>query len=276
MESRLSLELSLSGVSDQELEELYPEGARQLERLLGKEIDGGRWTGWIDQPRNLLLSEEYKQLRRRARWLRESGVECLVVVGIGGSYTGTRALLDILQATKPKVEGLEVIFVGKSLSSLEISAVKRRLHNRSFAIDVVSKSGTTIEVVTTFEIFRSLLLQRVSREEARELVIVTSDSEVGPLTKLAKEEGYLHLTIPREVGGRFSVLTAVGILPLEAAGYDTKELLIGACEGYQELFNSPTLTNPALVYALLRNTLNRRYIGEMLVVYEPALALFNE
>lgn len=276
MKKNLNLELSLSGVSDNELEEIYPKGAEYLQKLFDNSIEQGRWTGWIEQPRNLLLSEEYLRLRRIARDLREQEVEFLLVIAIGGSYTGTRALLEILQATRPKIQGCEVIFVGKSLSTLEISAIKRRLYNHSFAINVISKSGSTIEIITTFEIFRNLLLQTRSREEVKRLIIVTSDSKDGVLVKLAVEEGYQYLTIPREVGGRFSALTPVGIFPLEVAGFDTRDLLIGACEGYQNLFNSPDLNNPALVYALIRKILSKRYVGEMLVVYEPVLTMFNE
>ena len=249
--------------------------ARQL--LENGEGLGGEFTGWVDLPRSY-DREEVQRVLQTARIIRRQS-QALVVIGIGGSYLGARALLELL--TSPNYNLLcgtspQVFFTGNNLSSDALTELLDYLRDKDFSVNVVSKSGTTTEPAIAFLLFRQLLEEKYGREGARDRIFATTDREEGTLRALANQEGYATFSIPRDIGGRYSVLTPAGLLPLAVAGVDIRGILDGARSAMTAL-RRPGQENPAWQYAAARNALYAQGKNiELLAGYEPHLRAFGE
>lgn len=243
--------------------------------LLKHEGAGNEFHGWLDLPETL-DQEEYSQIKKVAQSLRKD-VDVLVVIGIGGSYLGAKAALQVLSPYfKSKEEGPEIIFAGMQLSGQYHHQLLNYLANKRFAINVISKSGTTTEPALAFRIFRKELERRLGVEEASKYIVATTDGKKGKLYELATQKGYQKFVVPDDVGGRYSVLTAVGLFPLQFAGIDTDALIEGA-KGAKKDMARPFEENACLQYAALRNILyNKGYNTEILATYEPKFSYLSE
>ncbi|MDQ0163888.1 glucose-6-phosphate isomerase [Aeribacillus alveayuensis] len=242
---------------------------------------GSGFLGWVDLPNNY-DREEFARIQKYAEKIK-SDSDVLLVIGIGGSYLGARAAIEMLNHSfyntlpKEKRQTPQVIFVGNNISSTYMKDVMDLLEDKDFSINVISKSGTTTEPAIAFRLFKKILEEKYGKEEARKRIYATTDRERGALKKLANEEGYETFTIPDDVGGRYSVLTAVGLLPIAVAGADIEAMMKGAQDASRDFGKSELMENPAYQYAVVRNVLyNKGKTIEMLINYEPALQYFAE
>lgn len=243
---------------------------------------GSEYTGWLDLP-DRENKEELTRVRKCAERLREE-VDYLVVIGIGGSYLGARAVIEALshhfdaQLPNDRRSGPKIIFAGHQLSSDYLYDLKELLRGRRVAFNVISKSGTTTEPAVAFRVLREALFRDVSEDVFRKRVIITTDRQRGALRRLAEERDLETFVIPDDVGGRFSVLTPVGLLPVAVAGIDIDELLDGAASSRdQEVQETELLKKPAARYAAVRTLLARKgYTTEILGAYEPSMRMFTE
>ncbi len=270
----LTFKSNKSCVSDEQFSNIWPEVLKahgELENQTGK---GSEFTGWLKIP-HAIVSNELEGIHEAASRIKKQS-KVLLVIGIGGSYLGSLAALDALQNNYSQFrtvtnEGVEVLFAGHTLSSAYHQKLYSYLENKDFSINVISKSGTTTEPAIAFRLFKSLLEKKYSEEEVKTRIYATTDGHKGALKQLSLHKGYTTFTIPDDIGGRFSVLTAVGLLPLAAGGIDIDSLLKGAADG-AELYASPTQDNPCYRYAAYRNSLYRSGKAiEILVNYEPSL-----
>lgn len=269
----MKIELQNANVSDK-LSGIEEEVLKSEELLLEGNGEGSDFLGWIDLPINY-DKDEFDRIKKSAEKIRKDS-DILVAIGIGGSYLGAKAVINALSNSFSKSKP-EVIFTGNHLSSTEIVELKDYLKDKDFSINVISKSGTTTEPAVAFRIFKELLEERYSEEEAKGRIYATTDKEKGALKTLASNMGYESFVVPDNVGGRFSVLTAVGLLPIAVAGGDIDKLMQGAADYRDEIFDKDYNENPALQYAAARNLLNREGKDiEILVTYEPKLSYFNE
>ena len=236
--------------------------------------EGHDYLGWLDLPKTY-DKEEYARIIQAAKNIRRNS-QVLVVIGIGGSYLGAKAGLEFLKSPFKKSK-LEIVFAGHQMSGSYLSELITYLKNKKFSINVISKSGTTTEPAIAFRVLKKLLEEQVGVEEAKSRIYATTDKKVGALYTVAKQNGYEMFVIPDDVGGRFSVLTAVGLLPLEAAGIKTKDILKGAKDAYNQYKKTDLAQNDAYLYAVTRYLLytSGKKI-EMLVGYEPNLLFLNE
>lgn len=223
-----------------------------LNNLKNKQGKGSDYMGWVSLPLDY-DKNELEQILKIKEEIQEKA-ECLVVIGIGGSYLGAKAALEYLQSVSdPKVE---IIFMGNDISSYHLNKKLNYLKNKEFYVNVISKSGTTLEPAVAFRFVKKLTEEKYG-DKASQRIIATTDPKDGALRQLSKEQGYRLLTIPKNVGGRYSVLTAVGLLPIAAAGYCIKDMLLGAKDAYNDFMNNLDFeTNPALLHASYRNLLN--------------------
>lgn len=242
---------------------------------------GSDFLGWVDLPENY-DKEEFARIKKSAEKIK-SDSDVLLVIGIGGSYLGARAAIEMLNHSFYNLLGKEdrqapqVIFVGNSISSTYMHDLFDLLKDKDVSINVISKSGTTTEPALAFRVFRKFLEDKYGVEEAKSRIYATTDREKGALKTLATEQGYESFIIPDDVGGRYSVLTAVGLLPIAASGVNIDDMMEGAHQAQVD-FSEPDLDkNPAYQYAAVRNVLyNKGKTIEMLINYEPALQYFNE
>ncbi|MCY9588942.1 glucose-6-phosphate isomerase [Paenibacillus chitinolyticus] len=242
---------------------------------------GSDYLGWIDLP-VAYDKEEFGRIQKAAKQI-QSDSEALVVIGIGGSYLGARAAIEMLSHSfynlldKDKRKTPAVYFVGQNISSTYVTHLLQLLEGKDFSVNVISKSGTTTEPAIAFRIFRELLEKKYGKEAARKRIYATTDREKGALKQLANGEGYESFVIPDDVGGRYSVLTAVGLLPIAVAGIDIEEMMKGAADA-REAFSNPELSeNASYQYAAVRNALYRKgKTTEILVNYEPSLHYVSE
>ncbi|GAB6440168.1 glucose-6-phosphate isomerase [Bacillus cereus] len=242
---------------------------------------GSDFLGWVDLP-TAYDKEEFARIQKSAEKIK-SDSDILLVIGIGGSYLGARAAIEMLNHSfynvLPKEERKtpQIIFVGNNISSTYVRDLMDVLKDKDFSVNVISKSGTTTEPAIAFRIFRKLLEEKYGKEEARTRIYATTDASRGALKTLATEEGYESFVIPDDVGGRYSVLTAVGLLPIAASGIDIETIMKGAAQASKD-FSTPELAeNPAYQYAAVRNALyNKGKTIEMLINYEPGLQYFSE
>lgn len=239
------------------------------------------FLGWVDLPQNY-DQLEFERIQMAAEKIK-SDSDILLVIGVGGSYLGARAAIEMLnhsfRAILPieKQSAPQVIFVGHTISSTYLSDVIDVLEGKDFSINVISKSGTTTEPAIAFRIFRKLLEERYGREEARNRIYATTDRQKGALKTLADTEGYETFVIPDNVGGRYSVLTAVGLLPIAVSGVDVRYMMNGAAQAMEDLSKPEIMQNAAYQYAAIRNILyNKGKTVEMLVYYEPGMKYFAE
>ena len=250
------------------------EGRAKLESGSGA---GGDFTGWVHLPRDY-DKEEFARIQAAAERIR-SDSQALVVIGIGGSYLGARAVVELLHSPNFNLthkDGPEIYFAGNGLSSDAMLEVIDLVKDKDFSVNVISKSGTTTEPAVAFRIFKALLEEKYGREGARKRIYATTDAHKGALKGLAVAEGYEEFVVPDAVGGRYSVLTAVGLLPIACAGIDIAALMEGAAQAMEELAR-PGADNPAWQYAAARHAL---YTGgkkvEILAAYEPSFRFFGE
>ncbi|HEX6922386.1 MAG TPA: glucose-6-phosphate isomerase [Bacillales bacterium] len=242
---------------------------------------GSDFLGWLDLPSDY-DKEEFARIQEASRKI-QSDSDVLLVIGIGGSYLGARAAIEMLQHSfyniLPQSERRtpQVIFVGNNISSTYISELFDVLEDKDVSLNVISKSGTTTEPAIAFRIFRKWLEDKYGKAEARKRIYATTDKSKGALRTLAEQEGYETFVIPDDVGGRYSVLTAVGLLPIAAAGLDIQAMMDGAAKASKDLNRDDLDGNPAYQYAVARNVLyNKGKTVELLVNYEPALHYFGE
>ncbi|PLR79386.1 glucose-6-phosphate isomerase [Bacillus sp. V3-13] len=242
---------------------------------------GSDFLGWIDLPVDY-DKEEFSRIQKAAEKIKADS-DVLLVIGIGGSYLGARAAIEMLQHSfynalpKEKRSTPQILFVGNNISSTYMKDVIDLLEGKDFSINVISKSGTTTEPAIAFRIFRKLLEEKYGVTEARKRIYATTDRERGALKTLASEEGYESFVIPDDVGGRYSVLTAVGLLPIAASGADIEAMMQGAAKAREDFSHSELEENAAYQYAAVRNILyNKGKSIEMLVNYEPGLQYFAE
>lgn len=242
---------------------------------------GNDYLGWIDLPSEY-DKEEFSRIVKSAEKIK-SDSDVLLVVGIGGSYLGARAAIELLNhsfynaLSKEQRKTPQVIFVGNNISSTYLRDVMDLLEGKDFSVNVISKSGTTTEPAIAFRIFRKLLEEKYGQEEAKKRIYATTDKARGALKTLATEEGYESFVIPDDVGGRYSVLTAVGLLPIAVSGANIEQMMKGALDASVEFGKSELEDNLAYQYAAVRNVLyNKGKTIEMLINYEPGLQYFAE
>lgn len=242
---------------------------------------GNDFLGWVDLPKDY-DKEEFARIQKSAEKIK-SDSDILLVIGIGGSYLGARAAIEMLNhsffniVSKEKRNAPQVIFLGQNISSTYMQDVMDVLEGRDFSINIISKSGTTTEPAIAFRVFREKLEAKYGKEEARKRIYATTDKARGALKTLANEEGYESFVIPDDVGGRFSVLTAVGLLPIAASGLDIQKMMDGAAKASEDFSEAELEDNLAYQYAAVRNLLyTKGKTIEMLINYEPALMYFGE
>ncbi|UXR72152.1 MULTISPECIES: glucose-6-phosphate isomerase [unclassified Staphylococcus] len=237
---------------------------------------GNDFLGWVDLPVNY-DKEEFDRILKAAEAIK-SHSDVLVVIGIGGSYLGARSAIEMLTPTFKKNHDVpEIIFAGHHLSSSYTQELIEYLDGKDFSVNVISKSGTTTEPAVAFRLFKQLLEEKYGKEEAVKRIFATTDKAKGALKQLATNEGYESFVVPDDVGGRFSVLTAVGLLPIAVAGIDIAAMMAGAAKAREELSSDDLTQNIAYQYASIRNILySKGYTTEMLINYEPSLQYFNE
>ncbi len=263
------------GISEDDLNELMPLLKVADRKLWQHNGEGSDFTGWLDRPVNY-DREEFARIKKAAKKIRGDS-DILLVVGIGGSYLGARAAIEFLygsyynRAHKP-----EIYFVGNSFSGAELSEVLSFCEGKRVSVNVISKSGTTTESAVAFRIIRKYMESRYAPDELRNRIYATTDKVKGALRALAEKEGYETFVVPDDIGGRFSVLTAVGLLPIAVSGADIDALMLGAAD-QRELMLSQGMENDAYKYALLRNAfLKKGRISEVMVSYDPALRMLIE
>lgn len=242
---------------------------------------GNDFLGWIDLPENY-DKEEFARIQKAAEKI-QSDSEVLVVIGIGGSYLGAKAALDFLNHSfynlldKAERKAPQIFFAGNSISSSYLTDLIHIIGDRDFSVNVISKSGTTTEPAIAFRIFKEMLIKKYGREEANKRIYATTDKAKGAVKVEADEEGWETFVIPDDVGGRFSVLTAVGLLPIAASGADISQLMEGANQARKDFSSDKLEENAAYQYAALRNILYRKgKVTELLINYEPSLQYFSE
>ncbi|MEH7795434.1 glucose-6-phosphate isomerase [Bacillus safensis] len=242
---------------------------------------GSDYLGWVDLPKQY-DREEFARIKKSADKIK-SDSDVLLVVGIGGSYLGARAAIEFLNHSfynmlpKGKRKTPQIIFIGNNISSSYLTDVMDLLEDADFSINVISKSGTTTEPAIAFRIFKKLLIEKYGAEEAKKRIYATTDKARGALKTLATEEGYESFIIPDDVGGRYSVLTAVGLLPIAVSGADIDQMMEGAAKASEDFASSELSENAAYQYAVVRNVLyNKGRTIEMLINYEPGLQYFAE
>ncbi|MCS4486799.1 glucose-6-phosphate isomerase [Staphylococcus americanisciuri] len=237
---------------------------------------GSDFLGWVDLPVDYDKAE-FERILAAAEEIKAHS-DVLVVIGIGGSYLGARSAIEMLTPAFKKNSDLpEIIFAGHHLSSSYTQELIDYLDGKDFSVNVISKSGTTTEPAVAFRLFKQLLEEKYGKEEAVKRIFATTDKAKGALKQLATNEGYASFVVPDDVGGRFSVLTAVGLLPIAVAGIDIQAMMAGAAKAREELSSDDLEQNIAYQYASIRNVLyNKGYTTEMLINYEPSLQYFNE
>ncbi|WP_339024752.1 glucose-6-phosphate isomerase [Spiroplasma endosymbiont of Agriotes lineatus] len=235
---------------------------------------GSNFLGWVDLPKNYNKTE-WEAMKIIAKRLIPE-IKVLIVIGIGGSYLGAKAAIDMIKGLYSQ-DSLEIIFVGNTLSSSYTNQILEYVKDKEFAINVISKSGSTTEPAIAFRLFRDLLEKQKGKAIAKTRIIATTDTKNGILKNLANKEGYETLVIPDDIGGRFSVLTPVGIFVMAMAGIDIDKVMLGANQAYADL-NNDTLENQAYKYAVVRTILHqeKQYPVEMLVNYESQMSSLAE
>lgn len=235
---------------------------------------GNDFLGWVDLPVNY-DKDEVEAILKKAEELKEE-IEVLLVCGIGGSYLGARAAIEAINGLYP-TNKVKIIYIGNTFSSNYLAQVKEYVKDKEFGINVISKSGTTTETSIAFRIFKDLLETTKGKEVAQRRIVATTDKAKGALKTLATQEGYTTFVVPDDVGGRYSVLTAVGLFPIAMAGIDIKAMMHGAADAREKYNNPDLLTNECYQYGVARQILNKQgYPAEMFVTYELQLAMVAE
>ena len=272
---------ALEFVSQEEIDNFESTVNLAKETLINKKGAGADFLGWLDLPVNY-DKEEFERIKKAAKKI-QSDSEVLVVIGIGGSYLGAKACIEALSHSfyalldKTKRPYPHIVFCGNSISEKYLHDLEEALEGKDFSINIISKSGATTEPAVAFRVLKKALIKKYGKEEARKRIYATTDRAKGALKKLTDEEGYESFVVPDDVGGRFSVLTAVGLLPIAAAGIDIDRLMSGAAAARKSALEKPYKENPALLYAAMRNIIHRKGKAiEILANYEPSLHYISE
>ena len=265
-------------IGENEYKGIQPAVTAAHQMLADKTGLGNDFLGWLTLPMDY-DKEEFARIKAAAERIKKNS-EVLIVIGIGGSYLGARAAIEALKSSlynSLKKDTPDIYFIGNTISPTYLNEVISLVEGRDFSVNVISKSGTTTEPALAFRVFRELLEERYGEDGARERIYATTDKAKGTLKELSDAKGYETFVIPDDVGGRFSVLTPVGLLPIAAAGCDLDALMAGAAQAAKD-YNDPDITkNDCYKYAAIRNILNRKgRSAEMLVAYEPSFAMMNE
>lgn len=265
-------------VAPSEIKAMESNAVSAMETLHNKTGEGNDFLGWLTLPTDY-DKEEFDRIKKASEYIKKNA-DVLIVIGIGGSYLGARAVIEGL--TSPYYNSLkkdtpDIYFIGNSISPAMLNEIVSICEGKDICVNVISKSGTTTEPAIAFRVFRDLVNSKYDKEEAAKRIFATTDKTKGTLKELADAEGYETFVVPDDVGGRFSVLTAVGLLPIAVAGIDIDELMAGAREA-QNAFNEKDITkNDVLKYAAIRNIFyNKGKKLECFVSYEPCMAMFNE
>lgn len=265
-------------LSEKEINDAAPKGVEALKTLHGKIGAGNDFLGWLTLPTDY-DKEEFERIKNAAEYIKKNA-DILVVIGIGGSYLGARAVIEALKS--PNYNALakdtpQIYFIGNTISPSMLNELLEICEDKDICVNVISKSGTTTEPAIAFRVFRELVYKKYSAEEAAKRIFCTTDKSKGTLKNLADEEGYESFVVPDDVGGRYSVLTAVGLLPIACAGIDIDALMSGA-QLAQNSFNSENIAeNDVLKYAVIRNCFyNMGKRLECFICYEPCMTMFNE
>lgn len=268
---RLNLEHVLLDV---ELDQYQSKVSDLHHQILNKTGKGNDYLGWLDWPYEY-DKEEFKRIKIAGERIRNQA-EVLLVCGIGGSYLGSKAAIEMINGHY-KQDSLELIFVGNTFSSTEIVRVLDYIKDKEVAINVISKSGSTTETAIAFRIFRQFVEEKYGLEESINRIYVTTDKERGLLRPLVNQRGYESFIIPDDIGGRFSVITAVGLLPIAAAGINIEQMMNGFVDGRNDFSKEKISENPAYQYALVRRLLQEQGKDvELFVTYEPHLSFIAE
>ncbi|HOQ16604.1 MAG TPA: glucose-6-phosphate isomerase [Defluviitaleaceae bacterium] len=278
---KILFDYSNAGIKDEEIKNALWQLKDAHNMLHNKTGAGNDFLGWIDLPVNY-DKEEFNRVKAAAKRIRENS-DVFIVIGIGGSYLGARAVIEALghsfynMLPKEKRQGPEIYFVGNNISGTYVQHLLDLIEGKDISVNVISKSGTTTEPGIAFRIFKKYVEEKYGKEEAKKRIFATTDKEKGALRTLANEEGYETFIIPDDVGGRFSVLTPVGLLPIAVAGIDIDKLMEGAKDGREEYQNEDFESNIAYQYAIVRNILYRKGKQiEILANYEPSLHFISE
>ncbi len=279
----MAMNLKMTGlkgfVEQRELDNMAAMMGAVNEVLVSKQGAGNDFLGWLDLPVDY-DKDEFARIQKAAKKI-QGDSDVLVVIGIGGSYLGARAAVEFCKGQMyngVREKGIpEIYFVGSNISSSYLNDVVKIIGDRDFSINVISKSGTTTEPAIAFRIFKKMIEEKYGKEGAKGRIYATTDKARGALKSLSNEEGYETFVVPDDVGGRFSVLTAVGLLPIAAAGIDIEAMMKGAAEAREICKGGDMASNPAYQYAAIRNILYNKGKGtEILVNYEPALLMMGE
>ena len=267
--------------NENELKQIKPYVELANEVLTSKTGAGNDFLGWVDLPENY-DKDEFDRIKKAAEKIKNDS-EVLIVIGIGGSYLGAKAAIEFLSHSfynnlpKDKRKTPEIYFAGTNMSGVYLQHLIEVVGDRDFSVNVISKSGTTTEPAIAFRVFKKMLEEKYGKEEAAKRIYATTDKERGALKTLATAEGYETFVVPDNVGGRFSVLTAVGLLPIAAAGINIDDLMAGAKDAMNDFANKNMDENQALQYAAVRNILHRKGKDlELMVNYEPRVHYLAE
>lgn len=263
----------LSFIDKNELSKMEEEANHARNQILNRTSLGSEFLGWVDYPLTQTIDER-RRIMAAAKEIR-SNSDVLIVIGIGGSYLGAKAALELFKPYFTK-QTPEIIFVGNTLSGQYTKELLSYVKDKDFSINVISKSGKTLEPAIAFRLFRSLLEEKYGKE-AHKRIYATTDPSQGVLRKMANDAGWTTFSVPPSIGGRYSVLTAVGLLPIATAGYDIEAIIQGAKDAMNQFHQAPYQDNVALRYAALRNILyHHNKTNEFLVAYEPNMLYFLE
>ena len=278
MATKLSVKHVSDFIADREYTAIAPQIKAAHEMLHNKSGLGNDFVGWLDLPVDY-DKDEFARIKAAAERIKKN-TEVFIVIGIGGSYLGARAAIEFLKSPNYnalKKDTPDIYFTGNSISSTALSELLQICEGKDVSINMISKSGTTTEPAIAFRVFREFLENKYGKEGAKERIFCTTDKAKGTLKMLADREGYETFVVPDDVGGRYSVLTAVGLLPIAVSGADIDALMAGAAKAREELSVCDLEKNDCYKYAAIRNILYRKGKAiELLVSYEPAFTLMNE
>ncbi len=278
MSAKIKTKYAMPFLSEEEVSAFQPKITEAHKALHEKTGAGNDFTGWVDLPVDY-DKEEFARIKAAAEKIKKNN-EILIVIGIGGSYLGARAVIEFIkgQCYNAMAEDCaKLYFTGNSISSSSFAEILHIIKDKDFAVNVISKSGTTTEPAIAFRMLRELLIERYGKEGAADRIYVTTDKAKGTLKAFADKEGYETFVVPDDVGGRYSVLTAVGLLPIAAAGIDIDALMQGAAEAREKLMPTSIEENDCYKYVAVRNALYKKGLkSEMFVSYEPCFTMMNE
>ncbi len=264
------IQIDLSQAKLPESVESYKDRVAEIHKMIHEKTGAGNdFLGWVELPTNY-DKDEFARIQKKAKELSEE-IDVLLVCGIGGSYLGARAAIEAINGLYP-TNKVQIIYIGNTFSSTYLAQVKNYVKDKEFGINVISKSGTTTETSVAFRIFKELLEETKGKEVASRRIVATTDAHKGALKTLADQEGYEEFVVPDDVGGRYSVLTAVGLFPIAVAGIDIAEMMRGAKDSQDKYNDANIETNDAYKYGIARQLLHKKgYAAEMFVTYELQL-----